>query len=140
MTCRKLILAAAFSLWAGLAAAQGVIGPANQVICNKVVTFSSISTLTQLVAPVTGQAIFICGWHVTNTSATAASFVITTGTQTTNPCDTGTVTITPALSVLNSAPSADHIDYAVGQSKLSQALCVLPSSTTLAGLIYYSQF
>jgi hypothetical protein len=44
------------------------------------------------------------------------------------------------LSVLNSAPSADHIDYAVGQSKLSQGLCITPSSSNLSGIVYYSQF
>ena len=118
------------------------IGPPNAVLCNGIATFGGASTIQTLVTAKTGMRVYICGWHVTNSavSGTSNTFAITGGTQTTNPCDTGTITLTPALGVTQSAPSADHIDYAVGQTNIGQALCVTPSATTLNGLIYYSQF
>lgn len=137
---RKLILAVLVLFWPSLAWAQGIVGPINQILCNKIATFNGVSAVTSLVSAVSGQTVYVCGWHVTNSSATAATFVFTSGTLTTNPCDTGTKTLTPALSVLNTSPSADHIDYAVMSSGVSQAFCVTPSATTLTGLIYYSQF
>ena len=137
---RKLLLATLILLWPGFSWAQGIIGPVNQVLCNKVATFSGVAVATQLVAPVTGARVFICGWHVTNSSTTSYTFSINYGTQTTNPCDTGTVNMTPALSVLNSAPSADHIDYAVMQTTPSQQLCITPNNAALSGLVYFSQF
>ena len=127
-------------MWTGSAWAQGIVGPVNQILCNKIATFTGVATATQLVAPITSQRIVICGWHVTNSSSTAYTFTITYGTQTTTPCDTGAVTLIPALSLTQSAPSADHIDYAVGQTPISQQLCVTPNNTALTGLVYYAQF
>lgn len=138
---KKLLLAFSLLLAATtFAAAQNYSGPANPILCNKTATFSGISAITQLVAPVANARIAICGWHVTNTSATSYSFTLTFGTQTTNPCDTSTFAFTPALSVTNAAPSSDHIDFAVVASNLSMGLCVTPSNVALTGLIYYSQF
>jgi hypothetical protein len=137
---RKLLLAVLVLLWPSLAWAQGLVGPPNQILCNKIAIFFGVSAVTSLVSAVSGQTVYVCGWHVTNSSATSATFYFTSGTLTTNPCDTGAKTLTPPLSVLNTSPSADHIDYAVLSSGVSQAFCVTPSATTLTGLIYYSQF
>ena len=124
-------------VWAGPTLAQTTGGPPNQIICNKVASFSGVAVSTQLVAAITGQSIFVCGWHVTNTAG-SGTFQFTTGTGT--ACATGSANVTPALNVTSSAPSADHVDYATISSSMGNAFCVIPSVTTLSGLIFYSQF
>ena len=140
----KLISLSALGLGLCLAlpAHADTIGPPNAALCNKIATFGNVSTIQILVPASTGMRVYICGWHVTNTaiSGTSNTFTITGGTQTSTPCDTGTVTLTPALGVTQTAPSADHIDYAVGSTNPGQALCLTPSANTLYGLVYYSQF
>ena len=118
--------------------AQGQVGPINQVICNKTANLPVGSTgLTQMIAAVTGQTIFICGWHVTNTAA-SGTFLFAQGTG--SNCGTGGITILPATNVTNAAPSADHIDYAVISTLPSAAFCINPSVNTISALIFYSQF
>lgn len=133
---------------AGSAHAQS-IGPTNTIICNKTATFTGITGVTSLVAGVSGKVIAICGWHVTSTLGTSATFQLSTGTQTTNPCDTGTVNITPALNVTFSAPSSDHIEMAFasagspgigGSAIAAPSLCINPSAAGIAGLVYYTQY
>ncbi len=138
---QRFLLALCFCLGLGLSAhAQSAVGPTNAIVCNKTATFTGLSANTVLVAAVTNLRVVMCGWHVTNSSATAYTFAITYGTQTTNPCDTGTITVTPALSVTQSAPSADHVDFAGTGSNLSQALCISPSNAAVSGLVFYAQF
>ena len=144
-----LALCVVAGLWSPTAADAQAIGGANTIVCNKTAVFSGVTGVTSLIAGVAGKTISICGWHVTSNSATAATFQITSGTQTTTACDTGTVNITPALSILNTAPSADHIDFAItsagtpgigGSAVSSPAICVNPSITGISGLVYYSQY
>ena len=139
-TMKRILLALLLVLTPQLALAQSVVGPTNAILCNKTATFAGLAANTVLVPVVSGQIVVVCGWHVTTSSGTSVTFSLATGTQTTNPCDTGTKSITPALSVTSSAPSADHIDFAIASSAAGQALCVTPSSNTISGLVYYSQF
>lgn len=146
---RKLGVALWFllALWAAPALADNTVGPSNQVICNKwtQITTSSATT-TSLIAAVTtggfqnlGQTIYICGWHVTTSSATAGSFQLEYGTQG-GPCTTPTV-VTPAFSVSTTAPSADHISIATIVTPPGVQLCALTSATTSIQIeIWYSQF
>ena len=140
MLKRLLSLIAAALLCVSPAFPQAPVGPPQQISCNKTAYFSSISANTVLVPATAGKLIAVCGWHVTTSSTTSVTFQITAGTQTTTPCDTGTITFTPTLQLLNTAPSSDHIDYATITSQYSQALCINPSSSTIAGLVYYSQY
>jgi hypothetical protein len=141
---RRWLLAVACLLWAGPALAQTQIGPANMIICNKIAQFSGVSAITQIVALVAsgspggvGNAIYICGWHITNTAASGTfNFSYGTGSN----CGTGNVALTPALNVTSSAPSADHVDYATMVAPNGTALCVTPSATTLSGVVFYSQY
>lgn len=123
-------------------APKAQVGPANQIICNQYGTFTVASaTTTSIVAGVAGQHINICGWHVTTTQAAATdTFQFEYGTQG-GPCTTPT-TFTPALSVSNAAPSADHIDWASYSTPLGTQLCVVTAGTTVAvtGIVFYSQF
>src|SRR5229473_8459130 len=80
---------------ASAAQAENVVGPSNAILCNKVAILEiGFTTATVLVPAITSQTIFICGWNVTNTT-TSASVAFTSGTQTTNPCDTGTKKLSP---------------------------------------------
>lgn len=124
---------------ASAALAQGsIVGPGQQVLCPSVATLAAgPTTITQMVAAVTGKTIYICGWHVTNTGATGTfSFQSGTGSN----CGTGTATVVPAANVTSTAPSADHIDYASITFPLSAALCITPSVATISAIVYYNQF
>ncbi len=134
-------LSAAFLLWlafAGAARAENTVGPTTQIICNKIATLAvGPATITQMVAAIAGQSIFVCGWHVTNTGATGTfSFQNGTGSN----CGTGTATIIPATNVTNTAPSADHISIATIQVPQANAFCVTPSVASISVVIFYSQF
>jgi hypothetical protein len=123
----------------GFAPAQAqTVGPTNSILCNKMAYVAVGSTGNQqIVAAVTGQRIFICGWHVTNTG-TSGTWAMNTGTG--SNCGSSTTALTPAQNVTSSAPSADHIDFASIQTPQSVALCVNPSVNTIAAQVFYSQF
>lgn len=134
---KRILLAIALCFFATFAHAENTIGPTNQVLCNKIATLTGAAVITQIVAPVTGQTIYVCGWTVTNTGATG-SFSLQTGTGTT--CGTNTVTAIPALSITSTAPATDHDMVAAWQTPLSSALCITPSVATITSIIYYAQF
>jgi hypothetical protein len=117
---------------------QGQVGPANLITCNQVAAMApGPTTIQAIIPPTAGRAINVCGWHVTNTGA-SGTFNITRGTQTTTPCDTNSAVIVPAMSVSNTAPSADHPGYAFVSTPTGQGVCVTPSVATIAIVIYYS--
>lgn len=135
-------IVAALLIFFGLASAapaQQIVGPQNLILCNKTAAFTGAAALTQLVAGVSGQRVYICGWHVTSTSSTTTTFTLVSGATVGTACDTSATTLLPALNVTITAPSADHIDYASMQSVTSQNVCV-NAPATITGLIYYSQF
>ena len=145
--CILLGLAIAFGirLMLGPVQAQGpIVGPGNLVVCPGVPgspvpvqgTFTGTAALLQIVAGVAGKSIYICGWHITNTTS-AGTFAFSYGTGTN--CGTGTTTLVPALNVSNTAPSTDHIEYAFVQLPVGQALCQ-NSTATVSGLVYINQF
>jgi hypothetical protein len=136
----KRLLLAALLLFSSLAGvrAENTIGPSNQVLCNKSITIATGgSTTAQVIAAISGQAIFICGWHVTNTAA-SGTFALVYGTG--SNCGTGTTALLQAMNVTNTAPSSDHISIASLSTPINQALCWAPSVATISGIIYYSQF
>jgi hypothetical protein len=136
---KKLCAALLFLLaFVSAALADNTVGPTNQIICNKVAQFNAGPVvLTQIVPAVAGQAIYVCGWHTTNTGATGTfSFSYGTGAN----CATGTTAVIPATNVTSTAPSADHISIATIFAPVNNALCITPSVATISSVIYYSQF
>jgi hypothetical protein len=134
------LLALLFVLSAGPSAlSQGpIVGPGQPILCPRIATLAvGPATITQIIAPVTGQAISICGWHVTNTGATG-TFSLSYGTG--SNCGTGTQLFVPPQNVTNTAPATDHIDYAFFTTPVSQAICITPSVATVAAVIYFNQF
>lgn len=140
----KWLLGLALALLVWGAQAQTPVGPPNQILCNKTASATiSSNTTTSLVSGVAGQSIFICGWHATSSqpAGNANTFQFEFGTQG-GPCSSPT-TVTPALFVANTAPSADHIDYAQIQGAQGAQLCVVTTGTTTTGvnlLVWYTQF
>jgi|SRR5579871_3807262 len=134
----SFIAALTLNLSVGAVPTFAQVGPPNQIVCNKVATLAvGPSSITQLVAAVSGQTIYVCGWHMTNTGA-AGTFSFQTGTG--SNCGTGTATVIPATNVTSSAPSADHIDWAAWSSPIGAALCVTPSVATISTVVFYAQF
>jgi len=84
------------------AAIQGVTGgvpmPVNSLFIPTGTPKINISTATttQLVAAVAGKSIYVTSWDV---AAASGNFTLEYGTQTTNPCDTGTTTLTGAYTM-----------------------------------------
>jgi len=124
-------------LCAGPARSENTVGPTAQIICNKVAQLPvGSSALTQMIAAVAGQSIFICGWHVTNTASSGVfSFSYGTGAN----CASGTTAVIPLTNVTSSAPSADHISLASFQIPAGNAFCITPI-VTISAIVYYSQF
>jgi hypothetical protein len=142
----SLGLALGLALFAGPSALSqpAIVGPSNAILCNNAAILAVGSTgLTKIITGVAGKAIFICGWHITNTGATG-TLAISIGTGAN--CGSNTVAVVPAINVTSSAPSSDHIDYATIQTPLAGVagtpydLCVNPSVATIMTLVWYSQF
>lgn len=144
-----LSLLAALNLlgWAMPAFAEPV-GPINEILCNSItnpgnLTGTGSAVTTKLISAAGSKIIVICGWHVTESGTTAGTFQLEYGTQTTNPCDTGTTVLTPAFSVSSTAPATDHIDFAVLSTPVNNQLCVITTgaaSSTLQVGIWFAQF
>jgi hypothetical protein len=139
---KRLLLLLAL-LWASPCFAQGtIVGPSNAILCNQFAMASPVAAGTiSLVAGVAGKSVFICGWHVTSTQTGGTNtFQLEYGTQG-GPCTSPTA-LTPAFNISNTAPSADHIDYASIQTTAGAQLCVVSSGTTVGTAIgvWYAQF
>lgn len=126
----------ALGLWlagSGFASAQW-LGPPNAVMCNKTASFTGTGSVASLVAPTARTTVLVCGWDVTSTGAT--TFTFSSGTQTTNPCDTNTVAVTPALNVSTNAV-VDHQGYATFSTAPGSGLCV-NAGAAATGIVYYT--
>jgi hypothetical protein len=116
-----------------------VVGPNNNIQCSQYAQFTvAVAGTSSLVNGVAQKIIYICGWHVTSTGT--STFQLEYGTQG-GPC-TSPTTITPALNVNSTAPTADHIDYASLNIPAGAQLCLVAAGTTvqLAGVVYYGQY
>jgi hypothetical protein len=128
-----LLCFSSFGAWA-----ENTVGPTSQIICNKTAQLPvGPVVLTQMIAAVPGQVIFVCGWHTTNTAA-AGTFSFSYGTGAN--CAVGTQPVIPPTNVSSSAPSADHISLATIQIPVANAFCITPSVATISSIVYFSQF
>ena len=122
---------------------QNVVGATDPcqnpaVLKSSVKIQTSSTTAVQLVAPVASKVVYICGWEATiQGSATSVGTIqLEYGTQVTNPCDTGTATLTGALAGNISA----NVPTFVGRSgsgtiyatTASQQLCAVSTGTTIS--------
>ncbi len=117
---------------------EAQLGPPNQIQCNQTAILNAAAAgTTQLVTGVTGQRVYMCGWHFTTTT-TAGTFQLLVGTGAT--CTTPT-NFTPAVAISSTAPSADHIEFVSLNGAAGQSLCVTTvTSATITGQVWFSQF
>jgi hypothetical protein len=125
------------ALWSSGAVGQ-TAGPPT-LYCNKSFVVSAGATaITQIVAPVAGQSLHLCGYDL-NTGAAAGTFQLSIGTG--SNCGTGTTSVTPAFSlgvngVLVSRPGGVWYSSPVGS-----ALCYTITGTgPMNALVSYGQF
>jgi hypothetical protein len=114
-----------------------IVGPGQAVLCTSIANLTPATSISQVVPLSAGKTISICGWHVTNT-ATTGTFSISYGTG--SVCATGNTVIASTQSVTSTAPDVDHQPTAFYSLPISAALCVTPSATSIAAVIYYNQF
>ena len=149
-----LALAALIS-WILPPAKAQVVGPIAGVQCSHLAQASIAATTSSVlvidgasgsqatVRGVAGRIIYVCGWHVTNNSATAGTFQFVGGTDAaTTPGCGGTQTIlTPAYDVTQTSPATDHTSFAVLNLPVGQQLCVTTSgATTLHVGVWIGQY
>lgn len=118
--------------------AQGV-GAGLTIPCNKIASATPAAAGTVQVIPgVAGHVYAVCGWHVTSNQSAVTTFQFEYGTQG-GPC-TSPTTVTPALSVTSTAPSADHIEFASWSAPAGAQVCVVSTGTTVGQqvLLFYA--
>ena len=99
-----------------------------------VIAFSTATT-TALVALSSGKVIYLCAWTISMSSGTTPTLLFKTGTQTTNPCDTGTVNLTGTMALPTT--SGTFITVGAGhtmfQTPASFQLCITTAGTSPTG-------
>lgn len=131
------ILALAALLWTALPQPlPAQVGPPNTIQCNGFAPFTGTGTTSTFITGVSGKIVAICGWHVTTSSSASLTFQFVMGTAAN--CVGGT-SLTPALQITSSAPSADHVDYASLSTPAGQNVCVNANSAVTGGL-WFAQF
>lgn len=102
----------------------------RQVTCNQSVTINpSTATTTLLIAVNASKTHYVCSIEITNTAANTAKVVA--GTQVTNPCDTGTVTLTNTYGFGASATNyfaGGTMGYLFKGTATNQQMCVTTSA------------
>jgi hypothetical protein len=136
----SFLSAVGLSLWAwSPLPLQAQIGQPNNVACNQLVfQTASTASLATLLAGLPGKIIYVCGWDVSNSNATAATFQLSSGTGTN--CATTNTNITPAFSVSQSAPATDHVAFAQLSLPAGANLCIISSTVTLQPAVWVGQY
>jgi hypothetical protein len=100
----------------------------------------STATTTQLVAGSSGLKTYVTGWDVI--AGGTGNITLEYGTQTTNPCDTGTTTLTGAYPLVAQAGiSRGGALGAIYIVPAGNALCALTSAAVqMSGSVSYTQF
>jgi hypothetical protein len=147
MRSRKLIaLATALALAALVPSARAQPGTAPNpdflTACTQSVTYdASTNGATQLVASSGAARIYVCGF--TFWAAGSVNVDLVYGTQTTNPCDTGTTKITPAFQFTTQTGIVDHLPVYQGLKPVPNGdqLCINTSAgTAVQAIVYFAQF
>ena len=107
----------------------------------------SSTTAAAVVALASGKIVYVCGFmaDIQGSATTVGTVQFEYGTQTTNPCDTGTTTLTPALpgNITANVPTVIPMPggYTQFATTASQQLCAVATGTTISvqGYLTYVQ-
>lgn len=136
---RQFILLVLALLFLSTSARAQYMPTGTLVTCNKSAIYdASTNGTTQLVALVTGQKIYVCGYVLWAGGTSTVKLAYGTGSA----CGTGTVALTPAYTLATNTGLADNADYWRGlNTAASQALCITTSAgVAVQATVYYSQF
>jgi hypothetical protein len=111
------------------------VGPANAILCNLSAPFTGSGAAAKLISGIASTHINICGFTITSSAADTVNISTGTGTN----CGTNNASLTGTLNI-NSTQLVDHIPYAAISTPTGSDLCVNATTTTLTGIIWYSQF
>ena len=115
----------------GAAGTSGLVGPNATVPGTMPAGGPAATNLTA------ANNIQICGYTIGMAAAGTARLEY--GTQTTNPCDTGTVPLTPAWSIGTTGFVTDNADYFRGLFvPAGNTLCLLSATSAASIIIYYN--
>lgn len=119
------------------ASAQQVGPPA--LYCNKSFVVSAGATsITQIVAAVTGQAIHICGYDI-NAGAAAGTFSLTVGTGAN--CNANTTAVTPAFSLgINGVLSARNTTVWYSSPPAYMLCYTITGTGPVGAVVSYGQY
>lgn len=106
----------------------------NVAKSSAVIAFSSATT-SALVALSSGKVIYVCAFTISMTSGTTPTLLFKTGTQTTNPCDTGTVNLTGTMALPTSSGTFITVGagHSMFQTPASFQLCITTAGTSPTG-------
>lgn len=111
------------------------------VLKSSVAVSQASSTTAALVAAATGKVTYVCGFSA-SAVGTTPTFTFLSGTQTTNPCDTGATNISGAI---NPSATVGVVSYGPGSTvfssgAISRQLCLTTAATTdVHGVLTYVQ-
>ena len=102
---------------------------------------SNTSGSTLLDTASSTQRIYVCGWNIFADGTVNVKLVY--GTQVTNPCDTGTTSVTPTWQFTAQTQNVDHLPVYTGVTPVpsSNQLCInLSAGVQVQAIIYYAKF
>lgn len=135
-----LSLLAALSLclpWASTHA-ENVVGPPNNIFCNRNGNTAILTVgTTQVVAGSTGQVINVCGYVIAGAGTGTVQLEFGTGASCTSP-----TLLTAIISTITATNLQDHFGNAWASSAPGQSLCaVTTGAASIASVaVYFSQF
>jgi hypothetical protein len=109
------------------------------VYCNKsFVVGAGATSITQVVAAVTGQAIHICGYDI-NAGAAAGTYQLTVGTGTN--CNANTVNVTPVFALgINGVLSSRNTVVWFSSAQGAQLCHTITGTGPINAVVSYGQF
>jgi hypothetical protein len=120
----------AISLTQGGVGTSGLIGPAATIPSSMPTGGPAATNLTS------GNSILVCGYIINMAAAGTAGLEY--GTKTTNPCDTGTVPLTPTWSMGTTSFMTDGGSFFRGLSvPPGNTLCLVSATSAASIVVYY---
>jgi hypothetical protein len=117
--------------------ASGLIENACKNNAKSVAVNISTATTTSIVAPVTNQKVYICGYELVAGGADNVTLEYGTGAT----CGTGTTAMSGVIPLAAQAAIRSPYANALGPTPVSQRFCILTSgAVALAGYVSYAQF
>ena len=117
-------------------------GLAYPTLCDTRAQISvSSATTVALVAAVAGKAAHVCGFYAQITAGTSPTFSFSQGTQTTNPCDTGSSTLWSSIAGTGTYSFGGGLGDIFRVTTLGDQLCITvggSSTPTVIGQLWYA--